>query len=152
MRMERYLTCEYCNYSRSSQDDGRRFDERDPFGALGRYGDPVMLCELCIMSAHYLCECCHAYDTTPMPYTSRNSIEYCQKCWDAGCDLVTCSRVPELPPRKLRIKRDQYGRPIQEPAFRTSVQNVGPTEEELRATYASLGFEYHMNTKPEEGA
>lgn len=158
MRMERYLTCYYCHYVRSSGDYGRPFDEVDPFGAPDQRGDPTLVCQPCIDSAHSQCECCGAYEPIPkMPFESRNGMGYCDKCWDAGCDLVECSRTPELPPiqRKLRHKRDKFGNVIKEPAFprdlRPGSENVGPTEEELAATYKSLGFEYHMNYKPEEG-
>lgn len=166
MRFERYLECEHCHYARSSEDDGRQFDELDPKGPPGRAGDPLLLCLQCIKKYDFQqCECCQAW-FPELPYMSRNSVCYCQGCYDYGCDLQTCERpeYKDLPPvpstqseqgRTLRWKRDKYGNVIRQPAFnkapRPGSENDGPTEEELRETYASLGYEYHMNTIPEEG-
>jgi hypothetical protein len=36
------------------------------------------------------CECC-GQQREELPFTSRNDINYCQVCWDVGCDLVECS-------------------------------------------------------------
>lgn len=158
MRFERYLQCEHCNYVRIYEDDGRSFDQVDPFDQAA---EPSLVCSQCAARYYDQCQCCQAWSAT-LPFESRYGVQYCRKCYDAGCDLTTCDRrhyekgkpfASMVSPtgKTLRYKRDEFGRVIRHEAFSTPVQNEGPTEEELAETYRSLGFEYRMNTKPEEG-
>lgn len=174
MKFTRYLECEHCGYTRDSESDGRQFDEMDPAGPLGRAGDPKLVCQTCIEMHLHQCDCCLRYSVQPPRFTTKDGVEHCEDCHDSECHQSgQCLRpaapglyVPVEPGkpvpsmvtdmgRVLRYKRDKFGNVIQQPAFERAPRpgsDAGPTEEELRATYKSLGYEYDMNTKPEEGS
>lgn len=158
-----FLECSYCNYTRHSDDDGRTFDEQ-PTGEL--------VCKTCMVKYLAQCDCCLEWQPKQhVGYTSRNGIDYCQGCWDSGCDLETCSRIIEparpsathhIIERKLRHKRKQCEHcrrdvPVDEHGRFTSHDNSSftrqlcagtgtvpldpPSAEELAEVYRSLGVE-----------
>ena len=52
------------------------------------------------------CECCGEQKLLPYLHSGRDGrpdVEYCQDCYDAGCDLIDC----ELPRLRKRLRRER---------------------------------------------